>query len=142
MSQEATRGSPHTAPLEGIAGSGVNSRPSLKNPPGNHQLQAPTRKDVHRISCKKLTTPATQPVRNHYGPELLLFTNRLLFNITPANFLLHKMTFVSFVRPACGFWHSLLMPDCNSLPFPNKLLFAGKIHGLFSKVSRCDSQQL
>lgn len=100
-------------------------------------LQAPTGKDVHGISYKKLTTPTTQPVRNHYGPELLLFTNRLLFKITPANFLLHKIKFF-FVRPADGFWHSLLIPDCDSLPFPNKLLFAGKIHGLFSKVSRCD----
>nr|XP_033713446.1 centrosomal protein of 44 kDa isoform X2 [Tursiops truncatus] len=43
----------------------------------NHASQVPTGKDVHGVSYKKLTTPATQPVRNRHHPELSLFSDGL-----------------------------------------------------------------
>lgn len=45
-------------------------------------------KDIHHLSYKKPTTPATQPKRNHHHPELSLFSNQLVFKTTPPNFLL------------------------------------------------------
>ena len=38
----------------------------------NHQLQAPTGKDVHCVSYMKSNTPAIQPARNHHYPKLSL----------------------------------------------------------------------
>lgn len=43
----------------------------------NHQLWAPTEKDVYCICYKKLTTPATQAMRNCHHPELLIFSEGL-----------------------------------------------------------------
>lgn len=58
----------------------------------------PTGKAVHSISYKKLTTSATQPMRNHHCPEFLLFLQWILFKTIPPNFrLLHKTTFLFFV---------------------------------------------
>ena len=69
----------------------------------NHQLQAPTGKDVHCISYKKLTTPAAQPMRNHYHPELSHFLSALSFKTTPPDFFLflYKIMFISFVCWPC-----------------------------------------
>ena len=62
-----------------ITGRIVNYRPQQKD----HQKEritnyaAPTGKDAHYISYKKLTTPVTQPVKNHHHPELSLLSNGL-----------------------------------------------------------------
>ena len=45
---------------------------------------APTGKDIHCISYKTLTTPITQPMRNHYHPELTFF--QCSFKIITPNF--------------------------------------------------------
>ena len=73
----------------------VNYRPQERK----HQLQAPTGKTVHRISYKKLTTPGTQPMRNHHHPELSLFSNEFSLKTIFLNFLifLYKIMFLSFV---------------------------------------------
>ena len=81
------------------------------------------RKDVHPISFKKLTTPATQPMRNHHQYELLLLSNRFLFQTPPNLLLLHNIMF-SFVYWTCiWFCHNLLVLRCNSQLFLNKLIF-------------------
>lgn len=60
----------------------------------NHQFQAPVGKDVHCMSYKKLTTPATQTMRTCHHPQFLLFCNGLSFKTTSPNFLLlcHKIS--------------------------------------------------
>ena len=60
----------------------------------NHQLQAPVGKDVHCMSYKKLTTPATHTMRTCHHPQFLLFCNGLSFKTTSPNFLLlcHKIS--------------------------------------------------
>ena len=70
-----------------IVGSIVNYRPKGRTLHRRESSsQAPTGKDVHYISYKKSTIPATQPKRNHYHPEFLLFSNEFSFNTTPPNF--------------------------------------------------------
>lgn len=90
---------------------------------GRTQLQTPKGKEVHCTSYKKLTRPATHPMRNNYHHELALSSNGLSFKITASNsllLLLHKITFLSFVCGTYRFCHSLHAPDCN---FLNKLYF-------------------
>ena len=84
------------------------------------------------------TTAATQPMRNYQLPQLLLFSNRLLFKTTPSNFLLHKIMYLPFVCWTClGFCLRWLVPNCNSLLFLKKPTFAGKITGwLFLRLTR------
>ena len=99
--------------------------------------RVPTGNDASRIPHKRSATSARELMRNHRRPELLLLSNRLLFRTTPANFLLlpHKVSL--FIRLAYGFFHSLLVSRCNSLLFPNKPSFAGKINGsLTFKVNK------
>ena len=70
---------------------------------------------------QKSTTPATQPMKNHHNPELSLFSNGLLFKITPPKFFLfpYKITFFPFDCWICLWsaiaWHIL---NCDSLPNP------------------------
>ena len=60
----------HSTPITGR----VVNYPQQKSPwqEKNHQLQAPAGKRCSCISCKKSTTPASQPMRNCHHPELLL----------------------------------------------------------------------
>ena len=86
--------------------------------------------DVRCISYKKLTTPEIQPMRNHNHPELSLFSNGLLFRMTPPNFLLFLYK-VMVLGLAYGFHCGLFVLNCNSLLFPNKSIFSGKITDFF-----------
>ena len=102
----------------------------------NHQLQVPTGKDVHCVSYEKSTTPATQPRANRHHSELLLFSNGLSFKITTPNFLLLHKILSLVVGLAYGFDRSLFVQNYNSLLFPNKPSFAGKITISFLKSTQ------
>lgn len=59
----------------------------------------------------------------------LLFSSGLSFKTIPPNMppVCQKIPFLSFVGLVYGFCCSLLVLSCNSLLFPNKSIFAGKI---------------
>lgn len=105
----------------------------------------PTRKDVHRISYKKSIVTETLHSRNEkpscpwtvisLNYYLLLFSNGLSkqpSHLSPFSLYLYSPLFVGL---ACGFCYNLLVPNCNSLLFPNKPVFAGKITFIF-KVNK------
>lgn len=92
----------------------------------NHQqLWAPTETDPTK---SWLTTPTTQPMRNRHLPELI-FIQWNFIQTTLANFLvfLHKITVPLLFWFAYDLCQSLFDPNCNSLLFWNKPIFAGKI---------------
>lgn len=70
-----------------VTGRTANYRPQLK------------RRTLHLL--QGISQPATQPKRNHHRPELLLLSKELWFQTTPPNFLLHKLTFLSFICGTC-----------------------------------------
>ena len=83
-----------------VTGKLVNYRPLTEESSGekSDQLQAPRGKDIHCISHKKSTTPATQPFGNHHDLDFCYFfpPNGLLFGKNPPSFilLLHKIMFL------------------------------------------------
>ena len=79
-----------------------------------------TRQEVHCISYKKSTTPATQPWET----------------VSTWTFFLCKTGFLLFVGLAYGFCYSLLVPNSNSLLFPDKPIFASKITVLFLRSTQ------
>lgn len=104
----------------------------------NYRLQQTKRYRTYCISYKKLTTSATQPMRNHQNPELLVFSKGLSFKTTPPNsfLLLHKIRFLSVgltygLAIACLSWITILL-------FLNKPTFADKIAFIFNvNTSQC-----
>ena len=99
----------------------------------NHQLWAPTRKAIYRISYKKSTISTIQPMRNCHHPERLLLSNGLLFKQPlPTSFPFSiKCSSPFFVAHAYGFCCSLFILDSNSSLFLNKPISAGKMIGIF-----------
>lgn len=75
-------------------------------------------------------------MKNRHHPALLIYSMGLSFKTTPSNFLflLQKITLLSFVGLAYGFCHSLFVPQCNSLLFLNKPIFAAKITFIFKVI--------
>lgn len=109
-----------------------------EDPPKNHRkessITAPTGQDEYGPCYKKPTIPATQPVRNGHHPRLLTSLQQTSAQNTPPNFLLllRKIMFLSFLCWSClWFCCGLLVPDCNSPPFLNKLIFACQVTGSF-----------
>lgn len=91
------------------------------------------KKHVQYIASSTRNQPPLQLSPSGIGITLDSSVQRTFLPNTP-NFLLplHKIMFLSFVSWTClCFCCSLLVPDCNSLVFLNKPIFACKITGSF-----------
>lgn len=114
------KGCLHTVPGEVKLQEGlmVNYRPQQKIVNRKElPMVGPNVKDIHRISHKKPTTSATQPMWNQHW----VFSDQLLFKTTLPNFLhfLHKITFwISFVGLAYGFCYSFAPPELQFFVVP------------------------
>lgn len=89
-----------------------------------------------------LPLATAQPMRDSYSSanrkplyfELPVYSNGVFAYNSPPNFSLSSIKECSsslFSRLVCGFCYSLDIQGCNSLLIPNKLIFAGKINGIF-----------
>lgn len=68
---------------------------------------------------------------------------RIQNNPSQPPLFLNHITFLSFVGLVYGFCYSLLVPNCNSLMFLNKSIFAGERTGYFLfKVNRGHTEEL
>lgn len=84
---------------------------------------------VHCISYKTTTTPATQPVRNHYHSKPFLFSKQP--SPTSSFLSIKEHSSPLFVGLVYDFCYSMVVLKHNSMLFLNKLIFADKITFIF-----------
>lgn len=101
-------------------------------------IPGPKGKDVHRISCKKLTAQQLSPWETNTLNSWIspMYFHSKQYPPAFSFFFIEQCSSSLFVGLAYYFCQSLLVLNCSSVLFPNKSIFAYKITDIFFKSAQ------